>query len=317
MLADALHITKVSVSKALNNLPGVSDDLRDRILDAARRMGYVRVSRAGAANIRHLGFIEPKKYFLESGDFFTQVYYHLLQRCTSKKIQLHLYVIGEDDEKDLVLPFPFDSRPVDGIFLGGEFSTAYLEALRAYNIAAIAIGFYEIHNDIDAVIVDDYYNSNQIANALIDQGHQNIGFLGDFKYAHTSLDRYYGYVKALKENGLEYREEWVIPDIDEHGRLITDYQLPEKLPTAFMCHSDFAAYHLMLKLKKRGLEVSENVALSTFDNTERTRGSGAKIGLDATGAKCAETALKQMLWRCENPGQEHQRIIINAPLVLH
>ena len=65
-------------------------------------------------------------------------------------------------------------------------SREYLDALKAYKIPTIAIGFYDIHNDIDAIIVDDYYNSNQIANALVDRGYTEIGFLGDVEYAHAA-----------------------------------------------------------------------------------------------------------------------------------
>ncbi len=185
------------------------------------------------------------------------------------------------------------------------------------DVPTIALGFYNIHNDIDAVIVDDYYNANQIANALIELGYGTVGFLGDAERAHSSMDRYYGYEKALRENRLERRAEWIISDLDKHGRCITDYQLPDDLPQAFMCHSDFASYHLMLKLKKRKLRVPDDVAIATFDNTDKTKSSGCVIGLNVTGVKFAEAGLRQMLWRHRNPEHEHRRVIINAPLARH
>ena len=315
MIADSLGISKVSVSKALGNGSGVSEKLRERVLASAREMGYEKQSRVGAKSIRQLSFIEPKRYFLDSDDFFTQVYYHLLQLCTSMKIQLHHYVVGEQEEQDLTPPFPIAQNLMDGILIGGEFHSKYLEAIKSYKIPTVAIGFYELHNDIDSVIVDDYYNANQLANALVEMGFDEIGYLGDVDIAHSALDRYYGYVKALRENKLQYNEEWVISDVDEHGHVITDYQLPEKPPKAFLCHSDFAAYHLTLKIKKRGLKVPKDVAIAAFDNTDKTEASGCAIGLDITGLKFAEVALRQIRWRHKNPDHEHQRVIINAPLV--
>ena len=317
MIADSLGITKVSVSKALSNRQGVSDELRAKVLAKAREMGYEKPSRAGAKKITRLGFIEPSKYFLDNDDFFTRVYYHLMQTCTSMKIHLHHYVVGEEEEKTLTPPFPFEQNLMDGIFIGGEFSSEYLEALKTYKIPTIAVGFYKLHNDIDAVIVDDYYNANQIANALVEMGYQTIGFLGDIEIARGAMDRYYGYAKALWENRLELRPEWIVSDIDEHGHDITDYQIPDNLPRAFLCRSDFAAYHLMLKVKKRGVKVPDDLAIATFDDTEKAKRSGCVIGLDVTGIKFAEVALRQMRWRYLNPDHEHQRIIINAPLVFH
>ena len=146
MIADALRITKVSVSKALNNQEGVGAELRDKILETARSMGYIRKSKSGETINKHFGFLEPKKYFLESGDFFSAVYYELLQICNGKKIRLHLHVIGEEEEESLIYPFPFEQTGMDGIFLGGELKKDYLDHLRSYNIPTVAIGFYEVHN---------------------------------------------------------------------------------------------------------------------------------------------------------------------------
>lgn len=315
MIADALGITKVSVSKALNNRPDISDELRERVLSTARTMGYVRQPRAGSRGIRHLGFIEPKRFFMDSGDFFTKVYYHLLQLCSSHKIHLHLHIVSEEEENELTLPFPFEQNLLDGIFLGGEFPEPYLGAIKEYGIPTIAIGFYEAHNDIDSVIVDDYHNGYQIAKALVDKGYESIGFVGDTNVTHGALDRYHGYLKALKESDIELREEWVISDCDAHGQVINDFQLPANLPRGFMCHSDFAAYHLAQKLNARNLQVPRDVAITSFDITQKAKDSGCEIGIDVTGAKFAEAALERMLWRQMNPNQDCQRIIINAPLV--
>ena len=315
-IADSLGITKVSVSKALRDQEGVSSELRQKIIETARQMGYVR-KRKGADNApKHLGFLEPRKYFAESGDFFTQVYYQLLQICTKKKIRLHLHIVSEEEERSGDLPFPFEQSMMDGIFLGGELEKSYLDRLQEYRVATLAIGFYEIHNAIDAVIVDDYYNSNQITNALIEMGHTKIGFLGDHKCAHAALDRYFGFLKGLEENGLELTKEWLISDVDEHGRNITEYTLPKNLPTAFICHSDFAAYNLRLKLEAMGIRGSDAVALATFDNTDRARDSGAVLRLDVTEQKFARTAMDRLLWRISDVEAEHQRLVINAPLIV-
>jgi LacI family transcriptional regulator len=316
MIADKLGVTKVSVSKALRNQEGVSNELREKVLDTARAMGYTRSRKGDGQAIQHLGFLEPKKYFLESGDFFTQVYYHLLQDCSARRIRLHLHVLSEEEETSPSMPFPFEQSLMDGVFVGGELCQSCLEKLSRHNVPTIAIGFYEVHNAIDAIIVDDYYNSNQITNKLVEMGHTEIGFLGDYKCAHSALDRYFGFLKGLEENDLPFREQWLISDVDEHGRVITDYELPDKLPTAFICHSDVAANNLRLKLESLGMSVPRDMAMATFDNTDIARQSKAVICLDVTGRKFAEAALKQMLWRRENMDAEHQRVILNAPLIV-
>lgn len=314
MIADALGITKVSVSKAFNNRADVSDELREKVLATARSMGYVRRPRAGSRSNIHLSFLQRKEGF--SGDgFYADIYHRLVQRCSPRRIHLHLHLVSEEEEDNLELPFPFEQNLLDGVFVGGELGSAYLDKIKSYGNPTITIGFYEMLNDIDAVVVDDYYNANQIANALVGMGYDTIGYIADTEKTHVLLDRYYGYVKALKENNLEYRPDWVISDFDDLGHIITNYQLPKSLPRAFMCRCDSAAYHLAARLKKGGLKIPQDVAVTSFDATEMAKNGGCVIGLDVTPEKFADAAWDRMFWRQMNPDQEHQRVIINAPLV--
>ena len=204
---------------------------------------------------------------------------------------------------------------MDGIFLGGDFCPDYIEKIKEYGIPTIAVGFYEMQNKVDAVVVDEYYNANQIANALINKGYDTIGFLGETNITHSGLDRYHGYLKALTENDMELYPEWVVSDRDEHGQAINDYKLPDPLPRAFMCHSDSAAFHLAQRLSAQNLRVPQDVAITSFDTSKKAKAAGCVIGVDVTGAKFAEVALERMLWRQRHPDSEHQRVIINASLV--
>ena len=79
-------------------------------------------------------------------------------------------------------------------------------------------------------------------------GHRKIGFIGS-KFATSSIfDRYMGYLKALIENGLEVREDWVIDDRNQ--RDFIEMTFPEEMPTAFVCNCDEAAYHAIRQLRE-------------------------------------------------------------------
>ncbi|MGB4661105.1 MAG: helix-turn-helix domain-containing protein, partial [Mobilitalea sp.] len=44
-IADNLGISKVSVSKVINNQPGIGDKMRQQILEKAQELGYVKAPR--------------------------------------------------------------------------------------------------------------------------------------------------------------------------------------------------------------------------------------------------------------------------------
>ena len=84
------------------------------------------------------------------------------------------------------------------------------------------------------------------------------------------MDRYLGYCRALKQHGLQEREEYLLRDREEHNEMIS-FELPQKLPQAYVCNCDKTAYLLIEKLKERGLRVPEDVSVVGFDNSRKER----------------------------------------------
>ncbi|MCM1124770.1 MAG: hypothetical protein NC416_19520 [Eubacterium sp.] len=62
--------------------------------------------------------------------------------------------------------------------------------------------------------------------------------------SESITDRYFGYVRALYEHGVDVDETWVINDRNHHtGRSDDGFEieLPQKMPTAFVCNNDVTA----------------------------------------------------------------------------
>ncbi|WP_274364372.1 LacI family DNA-binding transcriptional regulator [Paenibacillus thermotolerans] len=314
-IADHLGITKVSVSKALNNQPGVSEELKQRILEVSAQMGYSkRGSQKQAKEDVKLAFLISKRFFLESDNFYTQIYYYLSKECAQKNVNLSLYIVNSKDEDNLVLPFSYGA--LDGVFIAGEFKNSFIEAIVNLNIPVVAIDFYNHHIQADCIITDNFYASYLATLHLIDKGHKNIGFVGDPNYTSSVLDRFYGYLKAIRGNGLEFREEWNIVNNDSSGAYIMDYALPDKLPSAFICHCDMAAWHLMQRFKTLGISVPDQVSLVSFDNTELSRNCTPPLTtIDISKREFAQKSFQQMLWRLNNMTGEPQRIYIHTKLI--
>ena len=71
-IAAKIGVSTVAVSKALTGKPGVSDELRIRIKQAAERMGYIS-SASGKASVTatgNIGVIIPENYYGYSISFY-------------------------------------------------------------------------------------------------------------------------------------------------------------------------------------------------------------------------------------------------------
>jgi LacI family transcriptional regulator len=316
-IADELGISKVSVSKALNNQPGVSKKLKESIFQKARETGYDMKSRKeGEKKISRLGLLVSDRYYFENEQFYTKIHLFLLQECTRKKIGLYLHVLNHEKAVDEdLLPF-LRENSFDGLCLTGWLDDKYLRVLVRQPLPMVAIDFYKVNMPIDSIVIDNYYASFLATNHLIENGHTQIGFLGNHKSTSSVSDRFYGYLKALDQNDLEYREEWHIAENYESGMFTHRFSLPDPLPTSFVCHCDSAAFQLMLLLQGQGIRVPKDVSLIAFDNTDSSIRSNPQITtINIDKKELAIKGLEQLLWRINNTLAEPQRVELNTHLI--
>lgn len=288
-IADQLNITKVSVSKALNNKPGVSESLRSRILGLAEEMGYR--SPRSAVTKKTFAFLMQKRFFLETYKFYNVIFFHLNKLCANANCQL-IPVVIEAEETNIQMP-----ENADGIFLLGECPDSYLKSISmSMSLAApiVAVDFYKNYLDVNYVLVDNFYLGYCATLYLIDKGHRDIGFVGNINQTSSINDRYFGYLKALQNTGLIYREKYVFAN-DDCSIYKLDVNLPDPLPTAFVCHCDMAAYFMMNSLKNINKSIPEDVSLISFDNTDLSLSTTPQLtSMDIDTKEIAETAFSVM-----------------------
>lgn len=299
-IADALGITKVSVSKALNGRPGLSDARRQQILLMAKKMEYgAEDAKAGY----HLAFVCPKRFFLEDDTFYTTIYYYINKQCLEQNHTVACFVLGSEDEMALRLPDKLQTERFDGIFIAGEFRHDYLKLLLPLKGAKTFVDFYLPELSIDCIISDNFHLGQSVTDYLIRKGHTKIGFVGDIRATSSICDRYFGYQKALKLAGLSGDDAWHIINNDSFsGQYSLKFDLPSDLPTAFVCHCDKAAFTLMQRLDMAGIKVPQEVSIISFDNTalcELTRPRLTSVDFDRR--QIARLSMQSMIARIREP----------------
>jgi len=315
-IADKLGISKVSVSKALNNQPGVSDQLKLRIIETAREMGYNNETKNTGLSSDRFVYVVPKRFFFENENFYTQIYYYLSKRCQANNKELSLLVISTDDEKKLFMPQMLNKENIDGIFLAGEISQAYMYALKSLNIPLISIDHYDPQMKIDRILVDNFTMSCSLTTYLLNKGHRKIGFTGNL-YQSNYIDRYYGFQKAFAFNGVQFSDKYniVIKDRDA-GPYFADFELPEEMPTAFVCTCDMTAYFLMQKLQANGYNIPDDISIVSFDNVDISKSCKPKLTtVDISKRDFAESAYDQLLERIDNPASPVKTLYIQTEII--
>lgn len=156
---------------------------------------------------------------------------------------------------------------IDGLIVMGEISRAYLRMLeKEAGMPMIFLDFFAAEFDVDCVISNNFYGMYTATRHLIKKGHKKIAYVGSVKSSNSIADRYFGYLKAMRQYGLEEREEWIIEDRTSGTMEIIEPKLPKDMPTAFVCNCDQTASVLIHELEGNGYRVPEDVSVVGYDN---------------------------------------------------
>lgn len=318
-IAAELGCSTVTVSKALSNKDGVSDDLRQRIKQKASEMGY-RVSRA-SKNLKetlthNIGVLVAKRFVSDDSAFYWVVYRYIVELAQKQSYYGILEVISENEERLGIIPNSVIDQKVDGIIVLGQFSDQYVENMISTQIPIVFLDFYSSRSDVETVLSDNYFGSYSITNYLISKGHSRIGFIGSITATSSIQDRYMGYYKSLLEHGIPLRDDWIIEDRDREGVSFKSITFPDEMPTAFVCNCDRIAYQVINQLKAIGYRVPEDISVVGYDNHIYSTISNPRITtMDINSYHMSSEAVEILAKKIRDNNYHCGRILVTGKLL--
>lgn len=272
-IAKIMNVSTVTVSKALSDQKGVSEEMREKIKKLAQEMGYQSPSAVKLSKEKksfNIGVLLSDRYDNQDESFYWQMYQQLVTRASGKECFTLLEILSIEAEQNLELPKLLRGDRVDGLIILGLLKEDYLQMIEQnVHIPVICLDFYSKKQECDAVITDNYYGMYKMTNYLFDMGHKDIAYVGTLLYTSSITDRFFGYSKALMEHGQTVRKDWIISDRNAvDGQRDSDFafEFPLEMPTAFVCNCDLTAGILINALQEKGYRVPEDISVVGFDN---------------------------------------------------
>ncbi|MCT2344833.1 LacI family DNA-binding transcriptional regulator [Niallia taxi] len=317
-IANKLGVSSVTVSKALNDKDGVSEELKEKIKLLAEEMGYRFNTHAKSIKdglSYNLGIVIPERFTGTTQSFYLQFYQMLTKILDGYHYSGILYILGQEDEDQLILPRIYNEKKVDGFIILGQIGNEYVKEIQKIDSPVIFLDFYTDQNEIDSVLTDNFFGGYEITNYLVENGHKKIAYVGNI-YATSSIqDRFLGYYKSLLEHRIELRQDYIIYDRDERGKYI-DIVFPDDMPTAFVCNNDEIAYNLINNLQKNGYQVPEDCSVVGFDNSIFAALTEPLLTTVEVNIKeMSKAAVKIIMEKLHNPNEKYGRTLINGKIV--
>lgn len=308
-IADQVGVSRMTVSKCFQNNDDISVEMKNKIMDVARKLGYVY-----RKPVRHRVLVLVSEVFLEkTEDFYNSLYKSLNEFSGLNNIALSLVVVRRSEGLKDILSEDFESA--NAVIILGQQPLRTIQKIKEYKLPTICVDFYYRNSGLDTISCNNFQASYNLTSYLIENGHKQIAFVGNLNATNSINDRYLGYYKALLEAGIELNEEYRIDDRNDKGEII-NLNLPKKLPTAFVCNNDHIAYLLIQQLKKQNVQVPEEISVVGFDDVIYSSISEPKITtMRVTRSYMAEQAIKLLLRRIKNPSAEIRNITVECKLI--
>jgi LacI family transcriptional regulator len=318
-IASKIGVSKVTVSKALSDKDGVSDELKKKIKELADDLGYRYNAQASAikSGLTHNVGVIVAEHFIDNdyNAFYFMMYQKLSVELDSYHYSAIMHTLNEDDERNLILPKSYYARKIDAYIVLGQVSKEYLAVLNECDVPIVFLDFYDENAGVDSVCGDNFYGAYNVTNHLISKGHHDIAYVGSIKATSSILDRYLGYYKSLLEHGIILNPAYVIEDRDEKGTYVP-FVLPSNMPTAFVCNCDRVAYMLIEQLRELGHSVPEDISVVGYDNDiYSTLCKPPLTTVDANVQEMTATAAKVIVEKVKEPSKTFGRMLVKGNVI--
>ena len=274
-IAEQLGISKNAVSLALNNKPGISDKLRQKIVETAQRMNYCGLALEAE---RSCIVVLVPEYIHQDTFFYSDVFWAIEQETKKSGHPCVTISISGTAEHELTLPFLPRELNILGLLVIGILNEQYLQTLCSLGFPMLTVDIMYHNNALPSVISSSLNGGYTATKYLIDCGHRKIGFVGNIYLAQSVYERWCGFNQAMLYHRIPVSEEYNILGDSDQFRLFND---PEDLrpfldslssfPTAWFCAGDRTAIALLNLLTERRIRVPDDISIIGFDNLDFSR----------------------------------------------
>jgi LacI family transcriptional regulator len=274
-VAAAAEVSIATVSRVFNNPEKVAPAIRERVLAAAKAMGWMPHAAGSALARRRTSIVGAVIPTLDNEIFAAQV--GAMQTAFAERgITLLLSCSNYNQDQAFHDVQAMLARGVEALAIVGESHKPELFAsVQARHVPYVITYSHRPGCPHPCVGFDNRQAFHTITQHLLDLGHEVIGVIiqptTDNDRVAARLD---GVRDALAERGLGVRPQHLcegVWSIDFGRQSVRAILATEPRPTAVICGNDYLAIGALLEARAMGLAVPEDLAITGFDDIAFSR----------------------------------------------
>jgi len=270
-IAKAVGVSPTTVSLVLNNKPGASQELREKILKTANECNYtVKKKSVKAGSLCFLHIARHGHTVNRDHDVFIADYIEGLSQAAKIEGYSLEIMMFKLSPINTILQSAASSNAEGFIVLGTELTEEEVLQFKAIDKPFVFIDTYHEFIDFDFVDMNNEESIFMMLKYLFSMGHRNIGFVKAKIETRNIRLREMGYLRGLRELGLPENRDFIY-SVDQtfHGayedmKEILSQHSP--LPTALICGNDIIASGCLRAFSEAGIKIPDELSIVGFDN---------------------------------------------------
>ncbi|EKF9396192.1 substrate-binding domain-containing protein [Vibrio cholerae] len=320
-IARLAGVSTSTVSHVINKSRFVSDEIAERVNNAAQQLNY-----APSALARSLKMNRTKTIGMlvttSTNPFFGEVVKGVERSCYHQGYNLILCNTEGDNQRMKASINTLLQKRVDGLLL--MCSTLEGERLDVFDrypdIPIVVMDWDPILFASDKIQDNSLQGGYMAAKHLIESGHKEIGCITGPLIRHQAQMRYEGYKRALAEAGIAINPDWIVEsDFECEGGYQAFEKLYErgKLPSALFVSNDMMAMGVIQAASQRDLRVPDDLSLIGYDDVHIAKFmTPALTTIHQPKYRLGKAAVDTLLYRLENPDTTAQVVQLEPTLVV-
>jgi LacI family transcriptional regulator len=267
-VAQIAGVSQSAVSRTFTPGASISPATREKVLKAARELGYRPNAIARSLNTARSRIVGVVISYFDN-QFYPQVLEALAQKLDELNYHLLLFVGDRDGNVDRIFDQIMQYR-VDGIVLASvSLSIELSEECLAAGIPVVLFNRSDENGMVSSVNTDNEAAARQIAEFLVAGEHKRFAYVAGLADSSVNLARQSGFISTLQAKGIE-DVKVVQGDYDAQVTTRAAYELfsaPQPPDAIFAANDHMALMVMDVARYEFGLRIPEDISIIGYDDT--------------------------------------------------
>ncbi|UOQ43492.1 LacI family transcriptional regulator [Halobacillus salinarum] len=267
-VAKLAGLSRTTVSRVINDQPYVTEEKKQRIIQAMKQLGYVPNSsarRLRSQKTETIAVLLPRV----TNPFYGNLIEAMEERASELGYQVIVCQTHDSKQKELDYLQLLHTKQVDGVVMTSVINE--WEEIEPFLQSGpiVLCNEYRAESQVSMVHMDHRLAAYESTMHLIEQGCRRIAYVSGGRESHVSFERKLGFTEALQEKAITFHTEMVIDwaeNVQDGQRAF--YDLTENFPEVdgIFTGSDEVAAGIIYEAGQSAWKIPGDIAVTGFDN---------------------------------------------------